>query len=37
MAGDMRMGATLVVLALADGKAAAAQADEMLMGYTSLK
>lgn len=37
VAGDMRMGATLVVLALADGKAAAAQADEMLMGYTSLK
>lgn len=36
-AGDMKAGATLVVLALADGKAAAAQADEMLMGYTSLK
>ena len=37
VAGDMRMGATLVVLALADGKAAAARADELLMGYTSLK
>lgn len=37
VAGDMRTGATLVVLALADGKAAAAQADELLMGYTSLK
>lgn len=37
VAGDMRMGATLVVLALADGRTAAAQADELLMGYTSLK
>ena len=36
-AGDMKNGATLVVLALADGAEAAAKADEMLMGYTSLK
>jgi len=36
-AGDMKNGATLVVLALADGADAAARADEMLMGYTSLK
>ncbi len=36
-AGDMKNGATLVVLALADGADAAAQADEMLMGYTGLK
>ena len=36
-AGDMRCGATLVVLAEAEGKEVAAQADEMLMGYTSLK
>ncbi len=35
--GDMRRGATLVVLALADGADAAAKADELLMGYTSIK
>ena len=36
-AGDMKTGATLVVLAEAEGKRVAAEADEMLMGYTSLK
>jgi len=36
-AGDMKSGATLVVLAEAEGKRIAAEADEMLMGYTSLK
>ena len=35
--GDMKTGATLVVLAEAEGKRVAAEADEMLMGYTSLK
>lgn len=36
-AGDMRMGASLVVHALADGARAAAKADRLLMGYTGLK
>ncbi len=35
-AGDMRSGASLVVLAAADGKRAAAEADTRLMGYTNI-
>ena len=37
LAGDMARGASLVVLAIADGKRAAARADEYLMGYTSIE
>nr|WP_325258192.1 glutamate synthase subunit beta [uncultured Oscillibacter sp.] len=35
-AGDMRRGASLVVWAIAEGRAAAAEADAYLMGYTNL-
>ena len=35
-AGDMASGASLVVLAIASGKQAAAKADELLMGYTNI-
>jgi len=35
-AGDMRRGASLVVWAIAEGRAAAREVDEYLMGYTSL-
>ena len=35
-AGDMQNGSTLVVLAIADGKRAAAEADRALMGYTNI-
>ena len=35
-AGDMASGASLVVLAVASGKRAAAQADARLMGYTNI-
>ena len=35
-AGDMRRGQSLVVWAIAEGRAAAAAADEYLMGYTNL-
>ena len=35
-AGDMASGASLVVLAIAGGKQAAAQADACLMGYTNI-
>jgi len=35
-AGDMANGSTLVVLAIADGKRAAAEADRALMGYTNI-
>ena len=35
-AGDMRRGQSLVVWAIAEGKACAAAVDEYLMGYTSL-
>ena len=36
MAGDMASGASLAVLAIADGKRAAAEADALLMGYTNI-
>ena len=36
-AGDMVLGASLVVLAIADGRRAAAQADRFLMGYTNIE
>ncbi|HPE15542.1 MAG TPA: FAD-dependent oxidoreductase [Oscillospiraceae bacterium] len=36
-AGDMRNGPSLVVLAIADGKRAAAEADCFLMGYTNIE
>lgn len=35
-AGDMRTGASLVVSAIADGRAAAAEADRYLLGYTNM-
>ena len=35
-AGDMRRGQSLVVWAIAEGRAAAAQVDAYLMGYTNL-
>ena len=35
-AGDMRRGQSLVVWAIAEGRAAAREADEYLMGYTNL-
>lgn len=35
-AGDMRRGQSLVVWAIAEGRAAAAEVDEYLIGYTSL-
>ena len=35
-AGDMRRGQSLVVWAIAEGRAAAAQVDKFLMGYTNL-
>ena len=35
-AGDMRRGQSLVVWAIAEGRAAARQVDEYLMGYTNL-
>jgi glutamate synthase (NADPH/NADH) small chain len=36
-AGDMRRGQSLVVWAIAEGREAAREADEYLMGYTSLR
>ena len=36
-AGDMRRGQSLVVWAIAEGRAAAAQVDQFLTGYTNLK
>ena len=36
LAGDMVNGASLVVLAVASGKKAAAEADEYMMGYTGI-
>lgn len=36
-AGDMVLGASLVVLAIADGRRAAAEADRWLMGYTNIE
>ena len=36
-AGDMHRGQSLVVWAIAEGRAAAAEVDEYMMGYTSLK
>ena len=35
-AGDMRRGQSLVVWAIAEGRAAAAEVDEYLVGYTNL-
>jgi glutamate synthase (NADPH/NADH) small chain len=35
-AGDARLGATLVVTAIAEGRAAAKKVDEYLEGYTNL-
>ena len=35
-AGDMASGASLVVLAIASGKQAAARSDSSLMGYTNI-
>ena len=35
-AGDMRRGQSLVVWAIAEGRAAAAAVDEYLIGYTNL-
>ena len=35
-AGDMRRGQSLVVWAIAEGRAAAREADEYLMGYSNL-
>lgn len=35
-AGDMRRGASLVVWAIAEGRAAAAEVDQFLIGYTNL-
>lgn len=35
-AGDMHRGQSLVVWAIAEGRAAAAEVDEYLMGYTNL-
>ncbi len=37
VAGDMRMGASLVVTAIADGRKAARAADLYLMGYTNMQ
>ena len=36
-AGDLKSGASLVVLAMADGKRAAIEADKYLMGYTNME
>ena len=36
-AGDMRRGQSLVVWAIAEGRAAAVQVDRFLSGYTNLK
>ena len=36
-AGDMRRGQSLVVWAIQEGRAAARQVDEYLMGYTNLE
>ena len=36
-AGDMHRGQSLVVWAIAEGRAAAAEVDEYLMGYTNLR
>ncbi|MGN1002253.1 MAG: glutamate synthase subunit beta [Oscillospiraceae bacterium] len=36
-AGDMVLGASLVVLAIADGRRAAAEIDKWLMGYTNIQ
>jgi glutamate synthase (NADPH/NADH) small chain len=35
-AGDMRRGQSLVVWAIAEGRAAAKEIDQYLMGYTNL-
>ena len=35
-AGDMRRGQSLVVWGIAEGRAAAREVDEYLMGYTNL-
>ena len=35
-AGDMRRGQSLVVWAIAEGRSAAAEVDQYLMGYTNL-
>ena len=35
-AGDMRRGQSLVVWAIAEGRAVAAEVDEYLIGYTNL-
>ena len=37
IAGDMRRGQSLVVWAIAEGRAAAAQVDRFLSGYTNLR
>ncbi len=37
VAGDMKSGSSLVVLAMADGKQAAIEADKYLMGYTNME
>jgi glutamate synthase (NADPH/NADH) small chain len=37
VAGDMRRGQSLVVWAIAEGRACAAEADRYLMGYTNLR
>ena len=36
-AGDMRRGQSLVVWAIQEGRAAAREVDEFLMGYTNLE
>ena len=36
-AGDMRRGQSLVVWAIAEGRSAAAEVDQYLVGYTNLK
>ncbi len=36
-AGDLKSGSSLVVLAMADGKQAAIEADKYLMGYTNME
>ena len=36
-AGDMRIGQSLVVRAIKEGREVAAEVDEYLMGYTNLK
>ena len=36
-AGDMRRGQSLVVWSIAEGRSAAAEVDQYLVGYTNLK